>query len=327
MNVEKHMNIMVHNKEDICKSWINSKNVIFVLQKHDIDPKFFQKYFGGKVLDHIIEIFNNRSTITQSPIMYILTQFFKSKEIGISDIYVICTELAFVFQKYFNDETSEKLLEILDGKLSTVEDYMDVTREAIQSDTLFVLNTKTDKDRLKDIRFTSANDINSTELFNLLNDYQINAIDDLQLTIDNLLIILDVMTTLEPLQAYNKMPTFLGEFKVIEEKLNNLMLFPIISFSFKTLYDYLSVLSVNNFKDEDKKTLLFIMIIGLVEDLSKWIDTIFVQKAADDVYYADASFANNCLEIELIFDDNHEEKNTDLQGQIMDQSELMEYFL
>ncbi len=319
--------LMIKNKEEICQDWINSQNVKSVLEKHNIDCIFFKKHFGRKVLSHVFEYFDEESQVNKSPIMYIMTEFFKTKQIDISDIFIICTELAYVFQKYFDDAISTKLLEILDEKLSTVEDYMDTTRDAIENNTLFVLNTKTDKNRLKDIRFTSKNDITSLELYHLLNDYQINAIDDLQQIINGLIIFLDEMSTLNALQSYNKMPTFLEKFRKVEKQIDKLIMFPIIVHSFKELGSYLSVLSRNNFKDEDKKALLFIMLTGLMEDLSKWIDTIFIQKIADDVYYCDASFANNCLEIELIFDDMHQEKNTNLQEQIMDEDELMGHFL
>ena len=90
---------------------------------------------------------------------------------------------------------------------------------------------------------------------------------------------------------------------------------------------FLSTLKQDDFAKEDKRSMLFIMLTGLSEDLSKWLDTVFIQKVADDIYYSDASFANNCLEIELVFDDSHQEKNTDLDDQLMSQDDLMMHFL
>ena len=39
----------------------------------------------------------------------------------------------------------------------------------------------------------------------------------------------------------------------------------------------------------------------MLEDFDKWIDLVFISKKTDNIHYFDASFANTCLELEMIF--------------------------
>jgi hypothetical protein len=324
---DKSINQLHQKKDEICNAWMNSKNIKITLKKHNIKIDFFQKHFAYKVINHVIDVLDRNKNIDQSPIMYILTQFFKTKSIDLSDIFVICSELAFIFQENFNDEVCSPLVEILNNKLRIVEDHMNMTRAAIENDQLFILNTKTNSDNLKYIRFTSPNDLNSDGLIDILDDNQISNISDLNQAIDILILLLDKVSILDEIKAHQHLPEIISTFTQLTNHLNTIALFPIISNSLENLIFFLSSIKGENLKNENKRSLLFIMLIGLSEDLSKWVDTVFIKKVADDIYYGDASFANNCLEIELLFDDSHKEKNINLDDQIMSQDDLMMSFL
>ena len=41
----------------------------------------------------------------------------------------------------------------------------------------------------------------------------------------------------------------------------------------------------------------------------KWIDLVFISKKTDNIHYFDASFANTCLELEMIFKVNEKKIN------------------
>ena len=53
------------------------------------------------------------------------------------------------------------------------------------------------------------------------------------------------------------------------------------------------------------------ILIGLGKDLELWIKEIFIKRDAQDIHYFDASFANNCLELEIIFHKNELEESAD----------------
>lgn len=80
----------------------------------------------------------------------------------------------------------------------------------------------------------------------------------------------------------------IGEFPVAANAAKNLIFF------------------VENLKDEallspDKKELFIDILVTMLEDFDKWIEMVFLSKQTDNIHYFDASFANTCLELEMIF--------------------------
>jgi hypothetical protein len=71
------------------------------------------------------------------------------------------------------------------------------------------------------------------------------------------------------------------------------------------------------------------MLKGLSADLYKWLDVVFIKYEAENIYYFDASFANNCLEVELIFNEQKEDKqNIDsdfISTTMIDEDELISF--
>lgn len=76
----------------------------------------------------------------------------------------------------------------------------------------------------------------------------------------------------------------------------------------ETLYDFIYSLDEHLFDNKEKKELFVTIFLSLLEDIEKWIKTIFIDQTASNINYFDASFANTCLELEVIFSsqsDNH----------------------
>jgi len=77
--------------------------------------------------------------------------------------------------------------------------------------------------------------------------------------------------------------------------------FPVASNAAKNL-----IFFVENLKDEaltslDKKELFIDILVSMLEDFDKWIELVFISQKTDNIHYFDASFANTCLELEMIF--------------------------
>jgi hypothetical protein len=78
--------------------------------------------------------------------------------------------------------------------------------------------------------------------------------------------------------------------------------------SLNGLITFLKSLDAYILEDTLQKSLMSHMMLDVVKDLEKWIQTIFLEQEADDIHYYDASFANDCLEIEALF--SNEEVDT-----------------
>ena len=56
------------------------------------------------------------------------------------------------------------------------------------------------------------------------------------------------------------------------------------------------------------------LILSVLEDLSNWRKTIFVEQNARDIHYLDSSLLNSCLQIESVLkDDSEEDDDNDLE--------------
>ena len=109
----------------------------------------------------------------------------------------------------------------------------------------------------------------------------------------------------------------LRQFSVIIETIG---LFNVITRTFSNFTTFLNSLDEAILGDLQKRLLLATLLKGLVNDLEQWIVNIFIERNTPDIHYFDASFAENCLEIESIFleeeSDNSEE----------DDDESLEFF-
>jgi CheY-like chemotaxis protein len=69
----------------------------------------------------------------------------------------------------------------------------------------------------------------------------------------------------------------------------------------KNLITFINSISVDMLSDESIKQLFIDAYLALFEDISLWIEKLFVNQDSENINYFDASFANTCLEIEIIF--------------------------
>ena len=99
-----------------------------------------------------------------------------------------------------------------------------------------------------------------------------------------------------------------NEFNTIIE---NIGLFNVINRTFNHLISFLENIENAILFDLQKRILLVTLLRGIVDDLEQWIVSLFLEKNAPDIHYFDASFAENCLEIESIFLENENQDDND----------------
>lgn len=81
----------------------------------------------------------------------------------------------------------------------------------------------------------------------------------------------------------------------------------------ETLFKFIDTLDANKFDDAEKKELFVTIFLSLLEDIEKWIKTIFIDQDASNINYFDASFANTCLELEAIFSTESHDNDDSLE--------------
>lgn len=92
-NLKSIINVLNENKELIVSEWIRKGAAYERLKQNNISPKFFAKHFGVRVTDYALGIITGESKLGNCPVIHVLLQFFKDKDISLSDIFIICAGL------------------------------------------------------------------------------------------------------------------------------------------------------------------------------------------------------------------------------------------
>jgi len=85
--------------------------------------------------------------------------------------------------------------------------------------------------------------------------------------------------------------------------INVLGVFSIASNAAVNLIEFVENLEDSAFEDEEKRELFLDILISMMGDFDRWINLVFIEQTAQNIHYFDASFANTCLELEMIFKD------------------------
>lgn len=98
-------------------------------------------------------------------------------------------------------------------------------------------------------------------------------------------------------------------FQEYADILEELVDFAHLGFAIRTLINFITTLTEDQF-EETKVKKLSSMLLNLLHDLSSWRDNVFISQVARDIHYLDASLLSSCIQIEAIF----EEKSADVSG-------------
>lgn len=306
------------NNKNIVKSWLSQDDVKNVLEKYNISREFFERHFAYKILSNIQNSYSNNNS-NEISLLYILSLLFKSKDIKYSDLKKIYLALENVFSHYYDGENLEKFSLNIKNEIAILYNDME--------DELFVLDAALvdDENRLRDIRFTSRHDLTSDDLVDLLEDKFYDIRELFQNELEDLIGLINSTNVNNLEEVVELISEVVLKYSLLQEKISSAAFFPVISNSFENLINFLSSIDSEVLQKDDIRELLLLMLNGLNQDVLSWIETVFIKKEADDVYYFDASFANNCLEIELQCGKNREkiDKTCDIDELMVGEDDLM----
>ncbi|MDP3118908.1 MAG: hypothetical protein Q8N01_00640 [Sulfuricurvum sp.] len=76
---------------DVLNKWLQNLRVQSVLKRNGINPIFFIKHFGSRVLDYFIGVLRREKEPGQCPVVMVMLKFFSERCILLDDIYQICS--------------------------------------------------------------------------------------------------------------------------------------------------------------------------------------------------------------------------------------------
>ncbi len=173
--------------------------------------------------------------------------------------------------------------------------------------------------RFKDIRYSVVDKISAEEFVSEIDEGTFSELDDFREDLDNFNMLLNDMSLCEPSHFYGYLDQVVEFYHRLFQTVNSFIVFGAIENTFKEFATFIENIKREQLEDLDKQNILVDALFALSDDLSKWINIIFYDRNTDNIHYFDASFANTCLEIEAMF--NEEEAQA-----VEDDEELLEFF-
>jgi len=212
--------------------------------------------------------------------------------------------ITFLISKKNNKEKKEELIEDKQTEKTPVE----LLREEIE------------EARVLDLRYSTHEKVSSEELFQELDPSIEDKIENFDEDLDLLRMRIYDFEEAEETDVRKTLNSIVDSLQQFSAIVDNIALFNVITRTFINFTDFLNNLDDTILGDLQKRLLLSTLLKGLTNDLEKWIVNIFIERNTEDIHYFDASFAENCLEIESIF---LEDKSND---SLEDEDDSLEFF-
>jgi len=167
-----------------------------------------------------------------------------------------------------------------------------------------------DIEREKSLRYSPIEKISAQDYTETLDDSIIDKMEVLSENLDAFISVLyDFEDSLNPDEVHIMIKNITKNIYDSYTIVDSLSIFPVIAKAFMHLSILLDTVSVEDLADKERKNLLSIMLIAIINDLEKWVQVIFIQKTTLDIHYLDASFASNVFQVENIFVESEEDED------------------
>lgn len=157
---------------------------------------------------------------------------------------------------------------------------------------------KIDESDKEILRKTHYEKISATEFLEITPFDVITKVENLESIEDELdLMILEF----EKHYDYDKLQMICNGLDEYAEVIYEMVEFHHLGYAIRSLVNLLRSLPKD--KIEAKNKVLQIFLVNILQDLSNWRKTIFIDKSANDIHYLDSSLLSSCLQAEMIFED------------------------
>jgi len=185
------------------------------------------------------------------------------------------------------------IIKVLIGKSETIQEEVETQIQKI----------KISDDVKKNIRYTHDTIVSAQELCEDLDDSIFDKIDEFNEIIEDWIMLIDKFSLSKDKSSMNYLKEIIDKITSLSEIIYSIGLFPIIANTLTNLINFLRDITYDDIFTHERDKFLVEMLLGLEDDLGKWVTLIFIERDAPNVHYLDASIANNVLEIEAIFRD------------------------
>jgi len=109
--LKKHIDLIENARDDIVSLWVSDKDVIDILNKHNIATEFFANNYAHPVLNYFIDVVNGSQTIGACPAITQLIKYLENNYINVSELFTICINFRGAMMTYIlkQDKMDEAL--------------------------------------------------------------------------------------------------------------------------------------------------------------------------------------------------------------------------
>ncbi|MEA3354708.1 MAG: PAS domain S-box protein [Campylobacterota bacterium] len=104
MILSENLDILKSSKVSIMQSWISNKKVLKVLSKYDIKKEIFIKNYAFGIFDYYVGVLEDKKKIGDCPVIDKLLEYLKDKNVGVDELFVICSGFKDSLVKFMFDQ-------------------------------------------------------------------------------------------------------------------------------------------------------------------------------------------------------------------------------
>ena len=198
--------------------------------------------------------------------------------------------------------------ELLEDKATEEEFGAEDTPE---KSTIEKLKEDIEEARLLDLRYSTYETVSAVELGQELDPSMEDKIENFDEDIELIRSNIYIFEGAKDNELRDTLHSIISSFRAFDVIIENIGLFNVINRTFNNFTQFLENIEDDILNNLEKRILLATLLNGLVDDLEQWITHLFLEKDAPDIHYFDASFTENCLEIESLFLEEEDDEDDD----------------
>jgi len=310
-------------KKEILVSWMSNQDVTEVLSYHNIKIEFFARHFGIKVIDYAIGVVQGKNKLGNCPVIGAMLMFFDKKNIPLDDIFMICVNLKNTLITMMLEKdmlTSTLLYEVsylIDHNFSgVIHDYVHLhydktveQRSCLIGENTLNIQTKTVNNECNPMIIEEFNSpVTPAYLYLQEIDLDMSMIDELGEIESETLDSLDLSDCMN-VQAYQDVIVLLRDYlKVIHQ----LMEFQELAFTLTMLIDLLNTAAFELISEENRGVVT-IYIKAIIDDLSTWRKSVFVNQDAENIHYLDQTLLSSIAQLQIMLSESDTDEMTEIE--------------
>jgi hypothetical protein len=299
--LKKHASQLEEAKEKIILDWTQGEAVSCRLKQNGISPKFFAKHFGGRILEYAIGVVKDETELGNCPVIHVLLQLFREKNIPINDIFIICAGLKNTFlqtllsQDILTPKTLDEMARLMDANFEGVmNEYLDFEYEQRGWKIKQVVSQETPKPAISSAAIPSRTLISAVEYLDGVSVDQDDLDEMRELEDDAITAMLSDDILHE--ESKDKLVKALTKYAYM---LNSLIEFEKLGYSLNMLSEVMVSTNIAALSEQTKRKFP-IFCKAIVEDLQVWRIAVLETAQAKDIHWMDDGFLSSISQLGIM---------------------------